>query len=253
MSRATFDEYKDRYQTIKMRRTDGILEMRFHTNDGPFQWSLLPHAELEQAFLDVGRDYDNEVVILTGTGNEYCGPQLPPGGHPTRKGMTKERYDPIAWESKHLICNLLNIEVPVISAINGPAYRHPELPLLSDIVIASDDCAFQDSAHFQGGMVPGDGVHVIFPLLLGPTRGSYFLLTGEVIGAADAHRLGLVNELLPREKVLDRAWELAHLLLKQDRLVRRYTRACLTEDLKRRMQTLLPYGLALEGLARMGD
>jgi len=253
MSRATFDEYKDRYHTIKMRRTDGILEMRFHTNDGPFQWSLLPHAELEQAFLDVGRDYDNEVVILTGTGNEYCGPQLPPGGHPTRKGMTKERYDPIAWESKHLIGNLLNIEVPVISAINGPAYRHPELPLLSDIVIASDDCAFQDSAHFQGGMVPGDGVHVIFPLLLGPTRGSYFLLTGEVIGAADAHRLGLVNELLPREKVLDRAWELAHLLLKQDRLVRRYTRACLTEDLKRRMQTLLPYGLALEGLARMGD
>ena len=124
MSRATFDEYKDRYQTIKMRRTDGILEMRFHTNDGPFQWSLLPHAELEQAFLDVGRDYDNEVVILTGTGNEYCGPQLPPGGHPTRKGMTKERYDPIAWESKHLIGNLLNIEVPVISAINGPAYRH---------------------------------------------------------------------------------------------------------------------------------
>ena len=78
-------------------------------------------------------------------------------------------------------------------------------------------------------------------------------MTGEVIGAADAHRLGLVNELLPREKVLDRAWELAHLLLKQDRLVRRYTRACLTEDLKRRMQTLLPYGLALEGLARMGD
>jgi len=44
--------------------------------------------------------------------------------------------------------NLLNIEVPVLAAINGCAWRHGEIPLLSDIVLAADTAAFQDSAHF---------------------------------------------------------------------------------------------------------
>lgn len=246
-----FEDYRDKYPSIAMRRVDGIVELRFHTDGGSLQWSLGPHRELEQAFLDVGRDYENQVVILTGTGQDYCGPQLPPGGHPTKTAMTPGRFDPIYWESKHLLGNLLDIEVPVIAAINGPAYRHPEIPLLSDIVVASEDTLIQDSAHFQGGMVPGDGVHVVFPLLMGLNRGRYFLLTGQIVDAAEAHRLGLVNELHPKDKVLDRAWELARVLMQQDTLVRRYARVALTEDVKRRMQALLGYGLAVQGLARM--
>lgn len=57
-----------------MRREDGILEMKFHTNGGPLHWSLLPHRELEQAFLAAGRDKDNELVILTGAGDQFSGP-----------------------------------------------------------------------------------------------------------------------------------------------------------------------------------
>jgi hypothetical protein len=63
--------------------------------------------------------------------------------------------------------------------------------------------------------------------------------------------LGLVNELLPRSEVVARAWTIARMLLKQPQLVRRYTRVVLTEELKQRLQPLLGYGLALEGLARM--
>jgi hypothetical protein len=43
-------EYADKYQTIKMKRKDGIIEVKLHTNDGPLHWSLLPHGELEKAF-----------------------------------------------------------------------------------------------------------------------------------------------------------------------------------------------------------
>ena len=247
----TFDSYAAKYQCIRMRREDGILEMRFHSNDGPLQWGLGPHRELDAAFLDVARDRDNEIVILTGTGDEYCGRAVPPGGHPNRNSMTPAIYDPIYWEGKHLLMNLLNIEVPVISAINGPATRHAEIPLLSDIVIASDDSFIQDTAHFQGGMVPGDGMHFIMPLLMGFTRGRYFLLTAQKIAAHDALAMGLFNEVLPRADVLPRAWALARLLLQQTQLVRRYTRVALTEELKQRLQPLLGYGLALEGLARM--
>jgi len=245
------EHYANKYHCIRMRREDGVLEMRFHTEDGPFQWSLLPHRDLESAFLDVSRDRDNEVVILTGTGDEFCGPAVPIGGHPNRNSMTPAIYDPIYWEGKHLLMNLLNIEVPVISAINGPAVRHAEIPLLSDIVLATEDAYLQDTAHFQGGMVPGDGMHVVMPLLMGLTRGRYFLLTGQKISAQEALNLGLYNEVLPRTDLLPRAWALARTLLEQTQLVRRYSRVVLTEELKQRLQPLLGYGLALEGLARM--
>jgi enoyl-CoA hydratase/carnithine racemase len=248
---STFEHYATKYECIRMRREDGILEMRFHTEGGPFQWGLLPHRELESAFLDVGRDPQNEVVILTGTGDAYCGPPVPPGGHPNRNSMTPAIYDPIYWEGKHLLMNLLNIEVPVIGAINGPAVRHAEIPLLSDIVLATDDAYLQDTAHFQGGMVPGDGMHFVMPLLMGVTRGRYFLLTAQKISAREALDLGLYNEVLSRTELLPRAWTLARTLLQQTRLVRRYTRVVLTEELKQRLQPLLGYGLALEGVARM--
>jgi enoyl-CoA hydratase/carnithine racemase len=248
---STFDEYATTYKSIRMRREDGILEMRFHTDDGPFRWGLLPHRELESAFLNVARDRENEVVILTGTGDEFCGPAVPPGGHPNRNSMTPAIYDPIYWEGKHLLMNLLNIEAPVISAINGPTVRHAEIPLLSDIVLAADDAFLQDTAHFQGGMVPGDGMHVVMPLLMGMTRGRYFLFTAQKISAQEALNLGLYNEVLPRADVLPRAWALARTLLQQTTLVRRYSRVVLTEELKQRLQPLLGYGLALEGLARM--
>jgi enoyl-CoA hydratase/carnithine racemase len=246
-----FEAYRDRYQSIRMERTDGVLEMHFHTNGGPLQWSLLAHNEFEDAFLQVGRDRENDVVIITGTGEDFSGPAILPGKHPNRNTMTAEGYDPIMWEGTNILPNLLNIAVPVIAAINGPATRHAELPLVSDIVLASDDFYFQDTAHFAGGMVPGDGMHIVMPALMGITRARYFLLTGQSIDAQEALALGLVNEVLPKDKVLDRARELAAQLMLQPRLVRRYTRTCMTEQLKAQMHGLLGYGLALEGLARM--
>ena len=64
--RTHFDSYAGKYKTIKMQRQDGILEVQLHTDGGPLQWGRLPHAELEEAFLNIGRDRGNQVVILTG-------------------------------------------------------------------------------------------------------------------------------------------------------------------------------------------
>lgn len=249
-----FVDYKDKYSSVRMRRENGILEMQFHTDGGPLRWSKRAHEDLECAFLDVGRDRGNDIVIITGTGGEYAGPAVQPTGagghHNPRKPVTAEEWDKLwYWEGKHLLMNLLNIEVPMIAAINGPAVRHPEIPLLCDIVLASDDTTIQDSAHFNGGLVPGDGVHVVFPLLMGMNRGRYFLLTGQVLDAKQALDLGLVSEVMPGADLLPRAWALARQLQQRPPLLRRYTRVMLTQDLKRRMHELLGYGLALEGLA----
>jgi enoyl-CoA hydratase/carnithine racemase len=242
---AKFDEYAEKYKTVRMERRDGILQMSFHTNGGPLQWGLLPHGEFSQAFRDVGSDPENKVIIMTGTGDAFSGPRPQPGS--TIKSTPRE-WDRIYWEGKQLLTSLLDIEVPMISAINGPALRHSELPLLCDIVLAADDTVFQDSGHFTNGTVPGDGMHIVYPLLLGWNRGRYFLLTGQTLSVQQAHELGLVNEVLPKPNLLPRAWELAEQMARQSPLLLRYTRVLLTQNLKRQMIDLLGYGLALEGL-----
>jgi enoyl-CoA hydratase/carnithine racemase len=98
-------------------------------------------------------------------------------------------------------------------------------------------------------MVPGDGVHFVFSMLLGINRARYFLLTGQTLSADEALRLGLVAEIHDADDLLARAWELGEELAKQNPLVLRYTRLLLTQELKKASLDLLGYGLALEGLA----
>jgi enoyl-CoA hydratase/carnithine racemase len=145
---------------------------------------------------------------------------------------------------------LLDIEVPVIAAVNGPALRHSELPLLCDIVLASETATFMDSGHFPIGAVPGDPVHALYPMLMGLNRARYFLLTGETLDARRALELGLVSEVLTSDKLLARAQQLASDLSTRSMLTLRYTRILLTHRLKREIHETLGYGMALAGLAQ---
>lgn len=247
--RTRFEDYRDKYESISMRREDGILEMTLGTDGGPLRWSRKPHAELEEAFLNIGRDRQNQVVIMTGTGDEFSGPVAEARANRAAHRQTADEWAELGWESNRLLVNLLAIDVPMIAAVNGPAARHAELPVMCDIVLAAKHATFQDSAHYVGGLVPGDGVHVVFPMVMGLNRGRYFLLTGQVLDAAQALQAGLVNEVLPGKKLLPRAWQLARELMRQPEMNRRYARLLLTERLRRQINELLPYGLALEGLA----
>ena len=274
MKAHTFDSYKDRYDTVSLERTDdGVLTATIHEpghpnqslryGSHPYDWS---HANVEwgYVFYDIARDSDNQVVILTGAGDTFIGEEgtaaLDAGDAGSDDSATAlvgkvPPNPPAFWDwvyenGQWLQMNLLSISCPVIGAINGPALTHAELLLQSDIVIASDTAVIQDQAHFNSGLfVPGDGVGLVFSELLGQNRGRYFLLTGEALDAQQALELGLVSEVVSRERLLPRAHELAQAILKRPRLVRRYSRQILTHDMKQRMLGHVSHGLALEGLA----
>ena len=99
-------------------------------------------------------------------------------------------------------------------------------------------------------MVPGDGQHVIWSFLVGHNRARYFLLTGKKLSAQEALEWGAVNEVLPKDQVLDRAWELARELVKRPPLVLRYTRQLFTNPLKRVFVDELGHGLGRETYAQ---
>ncbi|HEX2581354.1 MAG TPA: enoyl-CoA hydratase/isomerase family protein [Dongiaceae bacterium] len=246
-----FADYSQKYRHIKMSRSEeGVLELTLHSNGKTLVWGAGPHEEFCHAFRDIGADRENRVIIMTGTGSSFIEEVDPDnvGSRLPATSMTPHTWDHIYWNAKHLLMDLLDIEVPMIAAVNGPVFIHAELAVLCDIVLAADHAVFQDAPHFPSGLVPGDGVHVVWPLVLGVNRGRYFLLTGEKLTAQEAHRLGVVAEIMPQAKLMTRARALAKQLLKQPPLTLRYARVLLTQQLKRAMLDQLGPGLALQGL-----
>src|SRR5580658_2027032 len=200
MGAHTFESYRDKYENVRMKREDGILEVALHTRGGPLVFNGHVHEALVDAFRDIGDDRDNHVVILTGTGEEFCA-RISPEGFDF---FTPTGYDKILREGTKLLENILDIQTPMIAAINGPVTVHSEYALLCDIVLAAEEAFFQHAAHPAFGIVPGDGLHVVWPEVIGEIRGRYFLLSGQKLSAAEAKDYGAVNEVVGREALLPR-------------------------------------------------
>ena len=245
-----FEEYAQKYRFIRMERREGILQMTLHTDGGPLRWSLEAQAECAWALSDVGADRDNRIVILTGTGDEFNGPKGSPETFPI---ATARGWEFSHWNVRKLLWNLLDVECPMIAAINGPVWRHCETPLLCDIVLAAEHTQFQDSGHYVNGLVPGDGMQIVLPLLLGINRARYFMLTGQVIDARQALDLGMVSEVLPADRLVPRAWELAEQLVGQSPMVSKYTKVAFVHQIRQHLLANHGYGLLLEGMACIDD
>src|SRR5882762_3779455 len=72
MKTHAFESYREKYENVRMKREDGILEVALHTRGGSLVFNGYVHEALVHAFRDIGDDPDNHVVILTGTGDEFC-------------------------------------------------------------------------------------------------------------------------------------------------------------------------------------
>jgi enoyl-CoA hydratase/carnithine racemase len=260
MEPRSFEEYKDRYPHIRMERSDdGILLMQLHDGDGgEFEWSFSNHHEIAFSWRDVGADRDNKLIILTGSGDAFLRREYLQTDKVDREGMDDPRRVAVEWidahsHGKRLEMDLLEIEQPMIAALNGPCTIHAEIPLLCDIVLAAEHTVIGDHVHFDFGLVPGDGVQVLYPMLMGLNRARYFMLTGQELSAQQCLDLGLVNEVLPQERVLERAYELARHVLRAKPMVVRLFRPTLLQQVKRQFLDNVSHGLMLEGMAAVAN
>src|SRR6202035_624688 len=149
-------EYREKYDFLTMRREEGILEVQMHTGGGPLQWSHHEHQELPMAFADIGADPATKVVILTGSGAEFIDTigDLPARQADEVPATGWNSHDRLVWEGDRLLQSYLDVAVPVIAAVNGPARVHAELALLADMVVASETSIFGDKAQFARDLVP---------------------------------------------------------------------------------------------------
>lgn len=253
VARPAFDEYAEKYaEYFVMRRENGIIELRMHTGGGPATFNFAVHNAWAQAWQEVGNDPENEVLILTGTGEHwlaFADAALTPDE--LRALVPAERprdfaYEHTYYDATKLVENFVfGIDIPTIAAINGPSLAHTEFALMCDITLCAQDATIMDP-HFLTGVAPGDGLQLGLQELIGTKRAAYHLYTGAAIGARQALELGLVNEVLPRDRLLPRAWELAGTIMQRPRTARRLTHAIVQRPWKRRLVQDLGFGLAHE-------
>ena len=241
-----FDAYRDSFPNARLTRSEtGVLEVTLHTDGGTLVFNGHTHEQFVDLFHTVASDADNRVVILTGSGGAFMEAISPDGFD----FFSPQGYDKIFREGRRVLMNILDIEAPLIAAVNGPVRLHSEYILLSDVVLATPATVFQDKPHFEFGIVPGDGVHLVWQEVIGTVRGRYFLLTRQELDAQTAKEWGVVNEIVPADKLLVRAREIAEGLAKLPPLTTRYTRIALTQRLRRLVDEGIGYGLALEGIS----
>src|SRR5246127_4798443 len=239
-------DYFSAYENFALERSpSGVLTVRFHTDGGPAVFTGTTHHDFPRLIEEIAYDRDNTVIVLTGTGDRFMteidGPSL--------GDFTKPMSADVAYvEGRRGIQHLVNLEIPIVAAVNGPVSVHSEYVLLADVIVASDTTVFSDYPHLAFGIAPGDGLFVVWEEVLGLNRARNPEVTKGSFTAAQALSWGAVAEVVPLGQVLPRAQELADQITQHPHLTNKYMAVVFRQRISRRLAERTLAGMALEGL-----
>ena len=242
-----FEEYKERFKDhFKLeRRSDGVILAQAHTLGGSVQLSVQNHRSLGLLFKAVGADPENEVMIFTGSGEDFMMEADPEGFQLERQDNAYWAYEYAYKDGRTNVSSLVNdLEIPTIGIINGCGF-HSEICLMCDLTLMAEDAVIYD-LHYDIGSVPGDGIHSCFEELLGVKRAAYALLTGEAIDAKTALEYSMVNEILPKDQLVERAYKIADHIMTQPRTTRRLTTQIVRRPWRQRISDDLDGGFGIQ-------
>ncbi|MDQ2700541.1 MAG: enoyl-CoA hydratase-related protein, partial [Actinomycetota bacterium] len=199
-----------RYENYTFLKTEVRDSIAFVTIDNPEKMNACSHedhGEFATILRDVAADDEVKAVVLTGAGRAFSVGAT----YEYMKQLTEDRaaLEELQVQVRELVKSHIELEKPVVSAINGVATGSGlMLALLSDYVIVEENVKMADG-HIRAALAAGDGGVLIWPMAVGITRAKRYLMTGDWIDAAEAERIGLVTELVPVGTSLERATEVA--------------------------------------------
>jgi enoyl-CoA hydratase len=241
-----------RYETLLVQKgPDGVAVLTLNRPDRRNAISQQMHDDLEDVFVDLGNDVEIRAIVITGAGSAFCA-----GGDvdAMKTGEFKPKGPMIPFrEVRRLVSNLLEIEQPVIAAVNGDgAGLGATIPLFCDITVMAENARLADT-HVRMGLVAGDGGVVIWPWLVGMAKAKEYLLTGDWIDGKEAERIGLVNYAVAQEQVLPRAMEIAGRLARGAPLALRWTKYCVNKVLRDHVNLALDSSMFLEAITMSSE
>jgi len=190
-------------------------------------------------------------VILTGQGRAFCA-----GGDTDwfRQQIDDPRtFRAIAPEAKRIVSSLLDLEKPLVCRLNGAAAGlGATIALMSDVIVAADTAVIGDP-HIKVGLVAGDGGAIIWPQLIGFARAKELLMTGDLLPAAEAARMGLINYAVPADQLDAKVDEIAAKILANPRWAVRWTKTVANIPLKELAARLSDPAVAYEILSNLTE
>jgi enoyl-CoA hydratase/carnithine racemase len=238
---------------VKLTIDDGVATLLL---DSPATRNALGGPEqyeaIEAAVHAIVRDKRVCAVIVTGAGPAFCaGGDIKKMADRTNDPAVEPLDDRYAYkEGIHRIpLSLFTLEVPTIAAINGPAIGAGlDLTCMCDIRIASEAAKFAES-FVTLGIIPGDGGAFLLQRAVGYAKAAELTFTGEVIGAAEALRIGLVSRVVPPDELLPAARDLAARIAKNPPHALRMAKRLLREAQTARLETVLELSAAFQAVA----
>ena len=226
------------------------------TLDDPKTRNALNGDDLFAAFEEVTRmanaDLDVRAIVLTGEGSAFSS-----GGNirdmHEKAGMfgggPQEIVEQYRKGIQRIPRALLSLDVPLIAAVNGPAVGAGcDLACMCDFRIASILATFAES-FVRVGLVAGDGGSWLLPRIVGYARAAEMAFTGESIDAKQAFNIGLVSKVVPHEKLLESALDIAERIAVNPPQVVRWTKRLLKESQHERLDTILSMAASYQAIA----
>src|SRR5215212_9296821 len=202
------------YETLRYERDGHVTVLTYDRPEARNAVSRQMNRELHEAWQRFRDAEDEFVLVITGEGDAFC------AGWDLEDAAELGEGGPPDWDFfKNSVFNTpgecgytrkVDVFKPVIAAVNGWAVAAGlENALLADIRIAAENAVF-GALERRWNIVGGDGMTVRLPLVVGYAKAMELIITGRPVGAREAERIGLANEVVPDGRALERAVELAH-------------------------------------------
>lgn len=183
----------------------------------------------------VGQDPEAELLIFGGSGKDWIALKMHSYmDESSYEGRLDNTYNGMYYDGTKINEALTALDIPTIGVLNGSGF-HFEMPLVCDICLMAEEASVFDPHFSSSNVVPGDGIQVGLSYRLGPSRANYAMLTGMLFDSKTALEWGLVNEVVPRDRIYDRAIEIAKQIMTRSRVVRRATVDLLRREIRQQL------------------
>jgi 2-(1,2-epoxy-1,2-dihydrophenyl)acetyl-CoA isomerase len=228
------------YEGISIEISENIATLTLNRPERLNSFTIkMGDTEFPRLFREIQDNDDVKVLIITGAGRAFCAGvdvgDLSSGNLTSPKLSRHERLQAVGA----FALSLYKLEKPVIAAINGiTAGAGVSIALVSDIRIASDNAKFS-MAFVKRGIIPDSGATFVMPRLIGTGKSFELMYTGDTIDAREAERIGLVNRVVPHDKLMDETMTLSRKLAKSPSLtlaqIKRAIHSGLINDLEQQL------------------
>lgn len=237
------------YRTLSFEHRGRVLEITMNRPDTLNAVDEVMHEELARVFTDASNDEGSDIVILTGAGRAFSSG----GDVGFFQKMLDEpsSFEKTAREAKQIIFTLLDCEKPIIAKVNGHATGlGATIALFCDVIFASEAAKIGDP-HVSVGLVAGDGGAVIWPQLIGYARAKEYLMTGKLMPAAEAARIGLINHAVPATELDAQVRDFADHLAAGAIKAIKWTKMSVNIGLKQLASSIMDASLAYEAMSNV--